>query len=127
MANTLITVCATGGGAYKFEKDFLRELNMQLHKFDELDSLMSGLQFIEQNNPKELYFWENPEDDESAEKVSFDFRDPYPFMLVNVGSGIEKISRRTMRCTFTEGGQLVSYPPTLSFPGALQKNGITFS
>ncbi|XP_023321447.1 rho-associated protein kinase 1 [Eurytemora carolleeae] len=94
MANTLITVCATGGGAYKFEKDFLRELNMQLHKFDELDSLMSGLQFIEQNNPKELYFWENPEDDESAEKVSFDFRDPYPFMLVNVGSGVSILAVR---------------------------------
>ena len=24
MANTLSTVCATGGGAYKFEKDFLK-------------------------------------------------------------------------------------------------------
>ena len=87
MSTTLSTVCATGGGAYKFEKDFQRELNMQLHKFDELDSLISGLHFIEQYNPRELYFWENPGDDSKACKVSFDFRDPYPFMLVNIGSG----------------------------------------
>ena len=89
MANTLSTVCATGGGAYKFEKDFLRELNMQLHKFDELDSLMSGLQFIEANNPREMYYWENPGDDLRARTVHYDFTDPYPFMLVNIGSGIK--------------------------------------
>ena len=43
MAHTVSTVCATGGGAYKFEKDIYRELNMKLYKFDELDSLISGL------------------------------------------------------------------------------------
>ena len=32
MADTISTVCATGGGAYKFEADIRSELNMSLHK-----------------------------------------------------------------------------------------------
>ena len=32
MAETISTVCATGGGAYKFEADIRAELNMSLHK-----------------------------------------------------------------------------------------------
>ena len=58
MAETLSTVCATGGGAHKFEEDIKRELNLTLHKFDELDSLVGGIEFIEAHNPKELYYWQ---------------------------------------------------------------------
>lgn len=95
MAETLSTVCATGGGAYKFEKDFRQELNMELHKFDELDCLLSGLQFIEKNYPKELYYWENAGEEEGeAYKVTYDFTDPYPFMLVNIGSGVSILAVR---------------------------------
>ena len=32
MADTISTVCATGGGAYKFEENINLELNMSLHK-----------------------------------------------------------------------------------------------
>ena len=32
MAETISTVCATGGGAFKFEQDIKSELNMSLHK-----------------------------------------------------------------------------------------------
>ena len=32
IAETISTVCATGGGAYKFEADIRAELNMSLHK-----------------------------------------------------------------------------------------------
>lgn len=94
MANTLSTVCATGGGAYKFEKDFLKELNMSLHKFDELDSLMSGLRFIAENNAQELYYWGNPGDEEKAAPLPYDFSNPYPYMLVNVGSGVSMLAVR---------------------------------
>jgi len=94
MAHTVSTVCATGGGAYKFEKDIYRELNMKLYKFDELDSLMSGLRFIEQNNSTELYYWQHPFDEEKASKVAYDFKNPYPYMLVNIGSGVSMLAVR---------------------------------
>lgn len=59
MAELVTTVCATGGGAFKFEKEFKREVNMRLAKFDELDALIRGILFIETRNPLECYFWAN--------------------------------------------------------------------
>jgi len=94
MAETLSTVCATGGGAHKFEEDIKRELNMTLHKFDELDSLVGGIEFIEAHNPKELYYWQDPADDQLASKQQFDFTNPFPFLLVNIGSGVSMLAVR---------------------------------
>jgi len=89
MTDTLSTVCATGGGAYKFEQDIKKDLKLSLHKFDELDSLIGGMQFIDNNNPRELYYY-----DKSAQKVSFDFTNPFPFLLVNIGSGVSILAVR---------------------------------
>jgi type II pantothenate kinase len=94
MAETLSTVCATGGGAHKFENDIRRELNMTLHKFDELDSLVGGVEFIEKYNPRELYYWKDPGLDDLACKQQYDFTNPYPFLLVNIGSGVSMLSVR---------------------------------
>ncbi|GAB6023310.1 Pantothenate kinase 1 [Chamberlinius hualienensis] len=88
MASLASTVCATGGGAYKFENEFKREVNMQLHKADELDSLIRGIHYIEANEPNECYYWHNPKDEHLCEKVPYDFSHPYPFLVVNIGSGV---------------------------------------
>ncbi|XP_071443120.1 pantothenate kinase 3 isoform X1 [Hetaerina americana] len=88
MANLVTTVCATGGGAYKFEDNFRKEVNMRLRKFDELDSLIKGMLYIETNNPRECYFWSNPTEDDHCEKCYYDFSHPYPFLIVNIGSGV---------------------------------------
>lgn len=88
IASVSSTVCATGGGAYKFEKDFQEEVFLKIHKFDEMDSLIRGLQFVEQQNPRECYYWSDPIDDERCKKVPFDFSNPYPFLVVNIGSGV---------------------------------------
>jgi len=91
MATLSSTVCATGGGAYKFEDQFLQEVNLQLHKFDELDSTIHGLEFIDAHNESECFYWENSKDEERCQKVPFDFSEPYPFMVVNVGSGVSML------------------------------------
>ncbi|XP_073840813.1 pantothenate kinase 3 fbl isoform X1 [Musca autumnalis] len=87
MAELVTTVCATGGGAFKFENDF-REVNMKLAKFDELDTLIKGILFAEIQNRTECYYYENARDIMKSEKKAFDFSQPYPFILVNVGSGV---------------------------------------
>lgn len=61
---------------------------MKLAKFDELESLLKGLQYIDRNNPMECYFWSNPTDESKCAKVQYDFSNPYPFLLVNMGSGV---------------------------------------
>ncbi|XP_025096501.1 pantothenate kinase 3-like isoform X2 [Pomacea canaliculata] len=151
-------ICATGGGAFKFEKDFQEQVNLQLHKYDELDCLIRGIHFIDRHNYNvECYYWAKPPDSNSQTvdgqpssnlnhshcsqsgknhyvngssqpdhsgtsqldqsnfngsqqyilekdhlgddcdsshsgldwvKKPFDFRNPYPYLVVNVGSGV---------------------------------------
>ncbi|XP_015792590.1 pantothenate kinase 3 isoform X2 [Tetranychus urticae] len=88
IAQLASTVCATGGGAYKFEKQFSEELNLTLKKFDELASLIHGIHFIERYNPQECFYLQNPMEDEKFRKIPFDFSDSYPFLVVNIGSGV---------------------------------------
>ncbi|KAK3868853.1 hypothetical protein Pcinc_025779 [Petrolisthes cinctipes] len=89
MASLASTICATGGGAYKFEEGFQREMNLTLHKFDELDSLISGIEYIEDNNmDSECYYFLNPRSPNLCQKVTYDFSNPYPFLVVNIGSGV---------------------------------------
>ena len=88
IANMASTVCATGGGAYKFEHEFKDAMNLELHKFDEFQSLIHGLHFIEANNPDECYFIQDPLDEEKRQKVYCDLSSPYPFLVVNIGSGV---------------------------------------
>jgi len=74
MAQMASTVCATGGGAHKFENDFMQEFNVQLHKFDEMDSLIHGIHFIEAYNTHECFYLEHPLDSDKYKKIAFDFR-----------------------------------------------------
>ncbi|CAH1175858.1 unnamed protein product [Phaedon cochleariae] len=92
MAKLVTTVCATGGGAYKFEDDFKREVNMKLAKFDEFDSLLTGLHYIDRHNPTECYYWSNPTEESKCNKVKYDFSSPYPFLIVNIGSGVSVLA-----------------------------------
>ncbi|XP_045461261.1 pantothenate kinase 1 isoform X3 [Harmonia axyridis] len=92
LANFVTTVCATGGGAYKFENDFQREVNMKLAKYDEFDSLLKGLQFVDSYNHTECYYWSNPTDETLCKKERYDFSNPYPFLIVNIGSGVSVLS-----------------------------------
>lgn len=61
---------------------------MKLEKFDEFDSLLKGLQYADAQNSTECYYWANPTDDTTCEKVNYDFSNPYPFLIVNIGSGV---------------------------------------
>ncbi|XP_055529130.1 pantothenate kinase 3 isoform X1 [Wyeomyia smithii] len=94
MAQLVTTVCATGGGAFKFEDNFKYEVNMKLAKFDELDALIKGILFAEMHNPCECYYWANASDISISSKKKFDFSQPYPFILVNVGSGVSVLAVR---------------------------------
>ncbi|XP_078587675.1 pantothenate kinase 3-like [Branchiostoma floridae x Branchiostoma japonicum] len=85
------TFCATGGGAYRFEEDFLRIAGLQLNKLDELDCLIHGIHYIDSskfNGSSECYWYKNPTREDLCEKMPFDFRNPYPYIVVNIGSGV---------------------------------------
>lgn len=93
MATMASTICATGGGAYKFEEEFRKDVNLTLHKFDELDCLINGIEYIEENHiHNECYYFINARDEETCQKVTYDFSNPYPFLVVNIGSGVSILS-----------------------------------
>lgn len=54
---------------------------MRLEKYDEFDSLIRGMLFVEANNPQEVYYWADPTDEEKCHKVTYDFSQPYPFIV----------------------------------------------
>ena len=92
MANLASTVCATGGGAFKFEDLIEKEVKMKLHKFDEVDSLIRGVEYLEKNNDSELFFYSNPQDEAQCMKTAYNSEWVYPYMLVNIGSGVSILS-----------------------------------
>lgn len=65
--------------------------DLQLHKLDELDCLIKGILYIDSvgfNGRSQCYYFENPADSEKCQKLPFDLKNPYPLLLVNIGSGV---------------------------------------
>ncbi|KAI1898058.1 hypothetical protein AGOR_G00068430 [Albula goreensis] len=90
-SNLHTVLCATGGGAYKFEEEFRTIGNLQLHKLDELDCLVRGL--LHMSSPalcgqNECYYFQNALDPQRCHKSHYDLHDPYPLLVVNIGSGV---------------------------------------
>ncbi|XP_039856267.1 pantothenate kinase 1a isoform X1 [Simochromis diagramma] len=85
------TLCATGGGAYKFENEFRMMADLELLKLDELDCLIRGLLFVDRvgfNGHPECYYFQNPSDTQSCVKKPCTLDNPFPMLLVNIGSGV---------------------------------------
>ncbi|XP_009887001.1 PREDICTED: pantothenate kinase 1 isoform X2 [Charadrius vociferus] len=109
------TLCATGGGAYKFEEDFRTIADLQLHKLDELDCLIQGLLYVDSvgfNGQPECYYFENPTDPEQCQKKPYCLDNPYPMLLVNIGSGVSILAVYSKdnykRVTGTSFGHMMS-------------------
>ena len=72
-------------------------VNLELRKFDELDCLIQGIHFIDRYSPRsECFYYANASEPERSEILQFDFRDPYPYLVVNVGSGVSMLSVRSL-------------------------------
>ncbi|XP_072563332.1 pantothenate kinase 3-like [Paramormyrops kingsleyae] len=82
------TLCATGGGAYKFEADFQTIAGLQLVKLDELDCVIRGALYMNSSGPSECFYLENPTHPEQCFLKPYPLENPYPFLLVNIGSGV---------------------------------------
>lgn len=65
---------------------------MKLIKCDEFDTLIRGIQYVDSINPNECYYWADATDDSKCRKVGYDFSNPYPFLIVNIGSGVSVLA-----------------------------------
>lgn len=65
--------------------------DLQLHKLDELDCLIRGVLYIDSAvscGPSECYYLEDPTDPDHCTQKPYPLENPYPLLLVNIGSGV---------------------------------------
>ncbi|KAF2076988.1 hypothetical protein CYY_001697 [Polysphondylium violaceum] len=84
-------VRVTGGGAYKYADLFEKRLGCKLVKEDEMQCLIWGTNFLLNNIQKESFTYSPlpncPSPKEFVDKVE----NPYPYLLVQIGSGVSII------------------------------------
>ncbi|KAM0873777.1 hypothetical protein ACQ4PT_037848 [Festuca glaucescens] len=90
-----IVIKATGGGAYKYADLFKERLGVSLEKEDEMDCLVAGSNFLLKAIRHEAF----THMDGQKEYVQIDQNDMFPYLLVNVGSGVS-IIKVTFRLIF---------------------------
>jgi pantothenate kinase len=93
-------VRATGGGAFKYADLFLEEIGVTLTRLDEMSCVVAGLNFLLTTVDREVYVFKNAAENPNARTSSVppsmenarDFvrksDDPFPYLLVNIGSGV---------------------------------------
>lgn len=65
--------------------------DLELLKLDELDCLIHGLLYADRvgfNGHPECYYFQNPSDTQSCVKKPCTLDNPFPMLLVNIGSGV---------------------------------------
>ncbi|KAF3329022.1 pantothenate kinase 2-like isoform X1 [Carex littledalei] len=83
--NTLIK--ATGGGAFKYADVFRERLGVSLEKEDEMGCLVAGANFLLKAIRHEAF----THMDGQKEFIQIDQNDLFPYLLVNIGSGVSII------------------------------------
>ncbi|XP_043703869.1 pantothenate kinase 2-like isoform X3 [Telopea speciosissima] len=86
-ANNNAIIKATGGGAYKFADLFKERLGVSLDKEDEMDCLVAGANFLLKAIRHEAFTHMEGQ----KEFVQIDHNDLFPYLLVNIGSGVSMI------------------------------------
>ncbi|ROW10124.1 hypothetical protein VMCG_02091 [Cytospora schulzeri] len=84
---TQLTVMATGGGAYKYYDKIREVLGVDVIREDEMECLIIGLDFFITEIPREVFTY--------SETDPMHFASPgdniYPYLLVNIGSGVSML------------------------------------
>lgn len=83
-------VKVTGGGAYKHAEDFKDRLGLEIEKVDEMESLVTGANFLLSVIEDEAFTFSKGKKDyiRISNDVSADL---FPYLLVNIGSGVSLI------------------------------------
>uniref|UniRef100_A0A8B9HQX8 4'-phosphopantetheine phosphatase n=1 Tax=Astyanax mexicanus TaxID=7994 RepID=A0A8B9HQX8_ASTMX len=77
---------ATGGGAYKFKDLIEKKLKLKVDKEDEMSCLIKGCNFVLKNIPHEAFVYAKHAD--SGFRFQNTRPDIFPYLLVNIGSGV---------------------------------------
>lgn len=89
-------IMATGGGAHKFSKLMIQtfkkhKLPMQIVKKDEMECLIKGLDWLITKIPNEIFTYDLTDDNIRFISSPCSDEEVYPYLLVNIGSGVSMI------------------------------------
>lgn len=82
-----LCVMATGGGAYKYYDDMKKVLGVEVLREDEMECLIMGLDFFITEIPWEVFAYSDTDPMHFEEPRE----DIYPYLLVNIGSGVSMV------------------------------------
>lgn len=82
-----LCVMATGGGAYKYYDEMKRVLGVEVLREDEMECLIIGLDFFISEIPNEVFSYSESDPMRFTEARA----NIYPYLLVNIGSGVSMI------------------------------------
>ncbi|KAL8118338.1 hypothetical protein AgCh_016028 [Apium graveolens] len=85
--NDNAVIKATGGGAYRFADLFKEKLGVSIDKEDEMNCLVAGANFLLKAIRHEAF----THMEGHKEFVQIDHNDLFPYLLVNIGSGVSMI------------------------------------
>nr|XP_029539318.1 pantothenate kinase 4-like isoform X1 [Oncorhynchus nerka] len=80
---------ATGGGAHKFKDLIEKKLKLRVDKEDEMTCLIKGCNFVLKNIPHEAFVYVKHADSEF--RFQNTHPDIFPYLLINIGSGVSII------------------------------------
>ncbi|XP_047130488.1 4'-phosphopantetheine phosphatase isoform X1 [Hydra vulgaris] len=91
--NRNISIKATGGGAHKYKELIKTKLNVEVEKLDEMQCLISGCNFLLSNVPNECFQFHQKDGSAEPEYLFKNLvgEDVFPYLLVNIGSGVSII------------------------------------
>lgn len=84
-----LCVMATGGGAFKYYDRIKERLGVNVIREDEMECLIRGLDFFITEIPREVFAYDDGE--EEPMRYLEEQEDVYPYLLVNIGSGVSMI------------------------------------
>ena len=82
-----LCVMATGGGAYKYYEEMKKALGVEVLREDEMECLIMGLDFFITEIPREVFTYSETDPMHFEETRA----DIYPYLLVNIGSGVSMV------------------------------------
>ncbi|KAK8951675.1 Pantothenate kinase 2 [Platanthera zijinensis] len=85
--NMSMEIKATGGGAFKFADIFKEKLGVYLDKLDEMDTVVTGANFLLKKIPNESFTFMH----QKRTPADVNQKNLFPYLLVNIGSGVGMI------------------------------------
>ncbi|KAJ5726282.1 uncharacterized protein N7483_007639 [Penicillium malachiteum] len=86
-----LCVVATGGGAFKFYDKLKEALDVNILREEEMECLIIGLDFFITEIPNEVFTYSDSDSDTEPMQFAEARPDVYPYLLVNIGSGVSMI------------------------------------